>query len=302
MSWLWIGAARRLVLAAAAVVTLLAGPGVAQEHKPGPIGPQTGPYREQEWFIAWERAERTYLAHAKIFRPEGEQRQPLLLIAHGAPRGGENERPRMNPNWADTQARWFTAQGFVVVVPMRRGYGRSDGPYSESAGKCEDPDYFNQSLTTANDTQGVLRHMVKEPYVDGSRIVVAGQSAGGWGTLGVVSRNPEGVVAYINFAGGRGNTAPGTVCTPSRLVEAATRFGQTAKVPGIWLYTSNDSFFNSDLSRAMFAGYTAAGAPAEYKAMGSFGSDGHSLFTQTTGMNRWTPVVTEFLRAQKLMP
>lgn len=289
-------------LIAALVLLLAALPAEGQERKPGPLGPQAGPYREQEFLIPWERESgQVFLLHAKIFRPEGEQKQPLLLIAHGSPRGSENERARMHPGWADVQARWFAAQGFVVIVPMRRGYGRSDGPYDELSGPCDDPDYYNLALRTADDMEGMLRYMATQPYVDGSRMVVVGQSAGGLGGLGLISRNTEGVVAFINFAGGRGSPRVGLVCAREQLIDAVTRFGQTAKVPGLWLYTSNDKYFDPDLSQAMFAGFSAAGAPAEYKPMGSFGSDGHMLFLDPIGMSRWTPVVTEFLRAQKLM-
>lgn len=153
-----------------------------QERKPGPVTGPSGPYREQEFLLPWEgRSGQTFLAHAKIFRPEGEEKRPLVLIAHGAPPGGETARQRMSPSWADAPARWFVAQGFVVVVPMRRGYGRSDGPNGEGSGPCDNPDFYNAGLGTAGDTGGVLRHMVKEPYVDSGRLVIVGYSAGGLG-------------------------------------------------------------------------------------------------------------------------
>lgn len=275
-------------------------PASAQERKPGPLGPQSGPYREQEFFIAWERAGRTWLSHAKIFRPEGNEPKPLVLIAHGSPRNAE-DRVKMNPGWADTQARWFAAQGFVVVVPMRRGYGKSDGPVQESYGSCDNADFSMGGLSTANDIQGVIGTLAREPFVEADRAVVVGQSAGGWGSLGVASCNPSGIVAVINFAGGRGSTSPGINCQPERLVQVAEQFGKTAKVPSIWLYTSNDNFFSADLSRKMFAAYAAGGGPTAYKPMGSFGSDGHGLFANPASMSRWTPAVAEFLQAQKLM-
>jgi len=289
-----------LVLALLLGLLSLAPPATGQEHKPGPLGPPLGPYREQEWFIQWERNNRTWLAQAKIFRPEGSDKRPLVLIAHGAPRNPVG-RVTLKPNWADVQARWFAAQGFVVVVPLRRGYGLSDGPVQESYGSCDQADFSAAGLTTANDIQGVIETLAREPYVDPGRVVVVGYSAGGWGSLGVASRNPAGIVAVINFAGGRGSTSPGINCQPERLIQVAEQFGKTAKVPSLWLYTSNDTFFSADLSQKLFSAYATGGGPAEYKLMGSFGNDGHYLFISATGTGEWTPVVTEFLRAQKLM-
>lgn len=270
-----------------------------QERKPGPINQPFGTYREQEFLIPWERNNEKWLAHAKIFRPETEQPRPLILIAHGMARLAA-DRPKQRPNWADPQARWFAAQGFVVIVPMRRGFGLSDGPLREGI-SCENPDYVNASQTSANDVAGIVQYMAAQPYVDKTRVVMVGQSVGGWATLAVASRNPPGVIGVVNFAGGHGNTSPGTICVENRLVEGAQKLGKSAKVPALWVYTTNDKFFNDVLSAKMHAAYASSGAPAEYKNVGAFGADGHSLFADPTGLNTWTPVVTQFLRKLELM-
>jgi dienelactone hydrolase len=288
------------VVSLVVAVLVVWSPAGAQERKPGPINQPFGTYREQEFLIPWERNNTRWLAHAKIFRPEGEAPRPLILIAHGRARLA-TDHARQRPNWADVQARWFAAQGFVVIVPMRRGYGLSDGPTQEGSGPCESPNYLNAAQTTANDVQGVLGYMSAQPYVDGTKVVVVGQSVGGWGTLAVASRNPNGVLGVINFAGGHGNTSAGTVCTADRLVEGAATLGKTAKVPALWVYTTNDKFFNDVLSAKMHAAYAGSGAPADYKLVGAFGADGHSLFADPTGLSTWTPVVTQFLRKLELM-
>ncbi|HMB75630.1 MAG TPA: hypothetical protein VKN76_04485, partial [Kiloniellaceae bacterium] len=51
-------------------------------------------------------------------------------------------------------------------------------------------------------------------------------------------------------------------CSPERLVAAAAGFGRTARVPTLWLYAENDSYFPPDLSRRMATAYTAAGGKA----------------------------------------
>jgi pimeloyl-ACP methyl ester carboxylesterase len=283
----------RVAAALALLVLALMAQATAQERKPGPLGPMTGEFREQEWLIPWERAGRTWLAHAKIFRPSGDAPRPLVLIAHGAPISSK-DNAAMRPSWADAQARWFAAQSFAVVVPVRRGYGLSDGPVQEGYRSCDNPDYAVAGSTTANDIQGILAYMATQPYVDAIRTVVVGQSAGGWGTVALAARNPKGVVAIINFAGGRGGGHE-TPCVPQRLVEAATQFGRSAKTPMLWISSENDKLFSADHQRRMFAGFARGAQRAEQRILGPFRNDGHALFSNPAGMAMWTPVVSEFL-------
>jgi dienelactone hydrolase len=91
---------------------------------------------------------------------------------------------------------------------------------------------------TADSIQAAVDHLTAQPFVRKSGVIVAGQSAGGWGTLALASRNPRMVAAAINYAGGRGGRVddqPGTNCAPERLVRAAAEFGRTAQIPTLWI-------------------------------------------------------------------
>jgi dienelactone hydrolase len=143
--------------------------------------------------------------------------------------------------------------------------------------------------------------MASQPFVDSQQIVLVGYSAGGWGSLAAASRNSAGLAAVISFAGGRAGPGGIAKCMPERLVEAASRYGATARVPSLWLYAANDTFFEPVLARSLFDAYAAGGSAAEFKAMPASGTEGHFLFIQPVGQSQWIPVVTEFLRAQKLM-
>jgi dienelactone hydrolase len=139
-----------------------------------------------------------------------------------------------------------------------------------------------------------------QPYVAPDRSLVVGQSAGGWATLALSSQNPAGVSGMIDFAGGRGGhqkMPDGNLgnCTPNALVSAAGKYGATARVPTLWIYTANDSFFEPSLARRMFEAYNAAGGKGTYRPLGAFGSDGHSLAGSDSGVAIWQGPVSEFL-------
>jgi homoserine acetyltransferase len=106
------------------------------------------------------------------------------------------------------------------------------------------------------------------------------------------------VRAVINFAGGRGGRSydkPHNNCAPDRLIAAARAFGTTARIPTLWIYSANDSFFGPDLSRRMAEAFRAGGGRADYRLLPAFGSDGHRLIEMREAVGAWSPIVQEFL-------
>jgi dienelactone hydrolase len=133
-----------------------------------------------------------------------------------------------------------------------------------------------------------------EQWADGTRIVLAGQSAGGFGSIAAASQPFEGVVAVVNFAGGRGSMGPDQVCRGDRLVEAMARYGERTRVPALFVYSSNDRFFGPGLARAMHSAFAAAGATADFIEAPATGNDGHVYFARR--MDDWAPRVESFLK------
>lgn len=235
---------------------------------------------------------------ATVIRPPGEARAPLVVINHGSPADGSQRAKMERPKYSALSS-WFLARGYVVALPLRRGYGESGGTWAEAYGRCDAPDYYNAGLRGAADIQATIDYMRTRAYV-AERVLVVGQSAGGWATVALSSYNPPGVPAMINFAGGRGGhqKLPGGGlgnCTPDALVQAAGKYGATARVPMLWLYTQNDSFFEPSLAARMAAAYDAAGGRANYKPLPAFGRDGHSLAGASSGVSLWSPLVESFL-------
>ena len=224
-------------IAVAACLALGAAAATGQELQPGPQGPASGSYRAQAWRIPVPDAdgETTRLLEAMLYRPADEARRPLVIISHGSPRRN-GDRPGMRPDWAERAAAFFVGEGYAVLAPMRRGYGRSPGDADDRAsGPCSSPDYADAGLRVARQILLIADYMRRQSFVDGSRIVLAGQSAGGFASVAAASLRPAGVIAVINFAGGRGSRAANDVCGEERLVEAFGRFGARAAVPSIWL-------------------------------------------------------------------
>ncbi len=236
---------------------------------------------------------------ATVMRPPGEARSPLAVINHGSPADGSQRAKMERPRYSALSS-FFLSRGYVVALPLRRGYGETGGAWAEGFGPCEAPDFFNAGLQGAADIQATLDFMRAQPYVAPDRTIVVGQSAGGWATVALSSRNPPGVAGMINFAGGRGGhqkLSGGGVgnCAPRSLVEAAAKYGATARVPMLWIYTENDSFFEPSLAKRMVEAYDGAGGKAVYRPVGAFGRDGHSLAGSSNGSSVWSPLVESFL-------
>jgi dienelactone hydrolase len=242
-------------------------------------------------------ADGTYLV-TTVKRPSGGTKRPLVVINHGSPADGQRAS-LARPSYASLST-WFMARGYVVALPVRRGYGETGGEWAETYGRCESPDYYAAGLHGASDIKATIDYLRTLSYVAADRTVVVGQSAGGWATIALSSLNPPGVPGMINFAGGRGGHQhlPGGGignCLPDALVKAAARYGATARVPMLWLYTQNDSFFEPALARRMVAAYDSAGGRAALKALGPFAKDGHALAGSDNGQPIWSPLLAEFL-------
>jgi dienelactone hydrolase len=235
---------------------------------------------------------------AILIRPAAPGRYPLVLLNHGAPRDGAQRR-KMSPNALLPQATEFARRGWAAVIVMRRGYGDSGGDYAESSGPCDNPNYVKSASASAADLRAAIVHLAARPDVDRPRIVSVGQSAGGLATVALTADPPSGLVAAINFAGGRGSRADHQVCRDERLVEAMRSFGRRSRVPMLWVYTENDHYFGPALARRMHDAFAGAGGQVQFVQAPPFGRDGHTLFA--SGIPQWTPTVDKFLQAQKLV-
>jgi dienelactone hydrolase len=268
----------------------------ASARTAGPQGESRGASREQVHLVPFAPdVGAEGLMHVIVHRPRGDGPHPLVIINHGSPRTAA-DRAEFVSRFGAASA-WFVQRGFAVALPTRRGYGPTGGGFAENFGRCDSPDYHGGGLATAQDIRSALLYMRQQSFVDPNRIVLLGQSAGGWGVLASAGQNLPGVVAIVNFAGGRGSRGPDNVCASYVLVRAARRFGERVDIPVLSIYTANDSYFNPSLARQMHDAFVEGGARrARLLQLPAFSQDGHSLFGHRDGPDVWGPHVEAFLR------
>ncbi len=225
--------------------------------------------------------------------------RPLLLLNHGRAPSPQGRAALGRARYPEASA-WLASLGFVVALPTRVGYGVSGGPDVEASGTCARRQYAPVFAAAAAQSLSVLAAMRQRPGVLPDRAVFMGQSFGGLTTLALAARQPAGVQAFINFAGGGGghpSEHPQQPCSPVQLQALFASYGQQARQPSLWLYAENDEYFGPTLPRQWFEAYRAQGGPGEFVQLPPVGGQagGHALFTVAPAL--WQPVVLRFLRA-----
>ena len=265
------------------------------ERRAGAAEVPQGAYNKQLWWIpvrAQDQASSDVsLLEAMVYRPAGAGPFALAVIDHGKPaRNPGGVRPGF-----EAAARWFVDRGFAVVVPLREGYGRSQGGVNDMVGSCDTMDYFATAKQTARDAEGVIAFMQKQSFVDPKIVIVVGHSHGGLGALGLASGPPNGVVGIVNFAGGSGAWKHGQLCNGrNNLIAAMGRLGSENKLPQVWLYALDDETFDPTLAREMWLAYSSnSRSKIEFVALPAAGA-GHMLFPNGNA-SLWGASVQQFL-------
>ena len=230
------------------------------------------------------------LLEGTVFRQERGGPFPLVVLSHG--NWSPIERRTHGRDRFEKQSQEFLKRGFAVVIPMRRGYAKSEGDCTEDFSNRSNRDLYPAGLESAKDLLATVRFMETQPYIDGSRLLLAGQSAGGFASLAAASQGVDGVLGVINFAGGRRPPGQSPQWELSRAME---KFGRTTKVPTLWLYAENDSRFSPACIKEMHDAFQKAGGNAKLVMLPPFGKDGHYLFHSEHGLPIWTKEVDKFL-------
>jgi dienelactone hydrolase len=252
---------------------------------------------EDPTFLRVTIAERTVRLEALVVkRKNAEGKLPVALIAHGKPA----TEGRMLDDRAIQyvrQARDLARRGYLAVVTMRRGFGASDGPAPVSL-SCASPSLLGRFASEADDLQATLAAVAKRPDADATRMIAVGVSAGGAAVAALSARNPPGLLAAINVSGGlRFPSCP----KEDALVAAFKEYGAKSRVPQLWIYAKNDSFFPSQLVERMQTAFLDGGGDLKLVMFDADERyDGHAIFQHASGRGKWLPQMDAFLRFHKL--
>jgi len=136
---------------------------------------------------------------AYLYKPEGGP-FPLVVYNHGSAAPEEEQR-----EWpAPFIARLFVPRGYAVLVPERRGYGKSEGePFSKAIGSDRGPRFVARQRAEAGDVDAAVDYVLKHrgSSLDAKRIVIMGPSFGGIVTTLAAGGNHRYAAAVIQAPG-----------------------------------------------------------------------------------------------------
>ena len=240
----------------------------------------------------------------QVFRPVGAGPFPVVVFSHGRAADVDG-RAALKIGVSRAQLRFWIARGDAVVAPIRPGYGATGGSDFEAAGihfdgvgRCRGHTHYDDVAAAASRTvAATLAWLKSQPWADTRHVLLAGQSYGGFTTVAAAAQKPDGVVGYINYAGGLGGNAkdsPGHSCHPDEVAELLGDLGKTTSLPGLWLYAENDEFWGPDVPGVWHAAFAAGGSRSTFvHAPPVPGGKGHGLSTRAPAL--WAPSVNAYL-------
>ncbi|HEX9326593.1 MAG TPA: CocE/NonD family hydrolase [Reyranella sp.] len=236
------------------------------------------------------------------YKPEGPGPFPTLIFHHGSTGRGTEPVLFDRPHDPRIQAQWFTARGWAVVAPSRRGRGGSEGFYDEGFGLDRSRGYTCEAALSLAGADRALRDLdaitpliLAQPFVDRGRVAVGGQSRGGILAVAWSGRQPGVPRAVVNFVGGWLGEGCRTASTVNQdLFKRGTAYGR----PTIWLYGDKDPFYSLAHSRANFAAFEEAGGKGTFHEYApSEALDGHRI---GSAPSLWSATLETYLAEQGL--
>ena len=226
---------------------------------------------------------------AFIYRPSGGGKFPAVIFNHGSAGGNPTQSVP-----SKEQARYFVDRGFVVIVPMRRGRGKSQGVSLETEERNCDIKSWVPGLNAAfEDITATIDYAQKLPFVDSSRVILAGASRGGFLSVAYASAGSRRsqLSGVINFVGGWVAQAEDN-CPVDFNYASFEEFGKQAKTPMLWLYGENDTFYSSSSIYSYLKAFRDSGGKVDFRFVQGVPENGHWLPEYP---KLWTGIVDEYL-------
>jgi len=245
---------------------------------------KTDEFKEEETFFRVNIAGHVFrLEGLLVKRADATGPLPIALITHGKPANSQKMLDT-HPKEYLGQARDMAKRGWLAAVVIRRGFGQSDGPMPAPT-SCRSKSLVEHFSADADDLQATLDVLSQRPDADPRRVIALGVSDGGAAVLALAARNPLQLRGVVNISGGlRFLDCP----KEEELVAAFKAFGTTSRVPSLWLYANNDSYFGPDLVQRMRNAFLDGGGDAKLVMFDPIGQDGHYLFSRRRALQMVT--------------
>lgn len=227
---------------------------------------------------------KTFGLQTTIYRQASAGRHPVIICNHGST--GPGIIPVKAVYRGGGEEFFYHSLGYVVVIPMRKGRGLSDGPYLE---EDESVSHAVQLDSAIEDLQAIVQYVSHRDDVDPKRVIVEGVSRGGLLSVAYAGRYPTDVAGVINFSGGWfGEGMPDAEFN----FEAFGKAGHDARVPMLWLYADHDSFYSLKFDEREFSRFREAGGRGDFVEVRDIPGEGHLL---CLWVDRWQGNVASYL-------
>ncbi len=233
--------------------------------------------RQEELTFPAQIDGRNFTLQAMLYRPADAKRHPLVIFSHG--RNGKDSPYDANLVRAYREVcQALATEGYVVAYIVRRGYGDSTGPDFE----LKDTAVLS-GLEGAKDYQAAVNYWRTKDYVLPDKVLLMGQSQGGWVCLAASTVPIEGVLGVVNISGGTNYRLMGSGAVTSAVqdhwVAACGELGRQSLVPSYWVYAENDQSISGPTARRMFDAFTVdpTGGVATLLMLPPYGSNGHAI-------------------------
>jgi dienelactone hydrolase len=257
---------------ASAILDAAKKPAVAWQEIRIPVHSQVGPTKGK-----------TFELQTTLYPQATAGKHPVIIWNHGST--GPGIIPANLVLRGENAATFFHSIGYLVVVPMRKGRGLSDGPYLEEDNSLASSVQLDSAI---EDVQAAINYARSRDDVDPKKIIVAGVSRGGLLSVACAGRHPDDVAGVINFSGGWF----GEMVPTDFNFEAFAQAGHDAKVPMLWLYADHDSFYSLKFDEKEFSKFRDAGGRGEMVEVRDLPGEGHML---CEWVDRWEDKVTNYL-------
>jgi dienelactone hydrolase len=225
---------------------------------------------------------------AYLYQPEGAGPFPVVIYNHGSRGGRESDSVPFEYVGA-----MLTRAGYIVLVPERRGYGKSDGLKRRDGAGRDQSQVVTRLYAETDDVLAAIAYLRTVPSADTNRLGIMGWSFGGIVTMFATSRSAA-FAAAVNQAGGA-LTWDSNAHVRKALLEAA----ESSTTPTLFMVARNDRTTSSITALAeIFKNRGIAQQTLIYDAFtperGAFAAPGHALFSEQ-GAHVWESDLLQFL-------